>query len=194
MPQQRQFFLQAFLPISHRRLFRMQDIASLFMAMAMDSVESAISSRETSEYFMPSCPIARPSHTAMAGKTSGTPPARATPCFTASTTLSRFMCPGTMSFFELTMPISGRSISSSVRPRAFMSASLGAAEGPLVILSLRICFSTFSFSGRLSAHGRVGSLMVINLSSANCHFSIVYIFRHCEWHKKGKRKKISRML
>ncbi len=31
------------------------------------------------------------------GKTTGTPPARATPSFTASTILSRFICPGTIS-------------------------------------------------------------------------------------------------
>ena len=67
----------------------------------------------------------------------------------------------------------------------------GGALGHLVTAHM---FLHFFFFGRLPAHGRVGSLTVINLSSANCHFSIVYIFRHCEWHKKGKHKKISRML
>ena len=92
--------------------------ASKAWAIAIASVLSAISSRLTREYFMPSCPIAIPSQTAIAGKTIGTPPARATPCLTASTILSRFICPGTMSFWELTIPMRGFWISSSVNPSA----------------------------------------------------------------------------
>ena len=46
---------------------------------------------------MPRWPMAMPSQTAMAGKTMGVPPAIATPSFTASTILSIFMCPGTIS-------------------------------------------------------------------------------------------------
>ena len=64
---------------------------SNWWAMAMASVESAIRSLVTREYFMPICPMAMPSQTAMAGNTMGVPPAMATPIFTASTTLSRFM-------------------------------------------------------------------------------------------------------
>ena len=40
---------------------------SNWWAMAMHSVESAIRSRVTREYFMPMWPMAMPSHTAMAG-------------------------------------------------------------------------------------------------------------------------------
>ena len=40
-------------------------------AMSMASVESAIRSRVTREYFMPTCPMAIPSHTAMAGNMIG---------------------------------------------------------------------------------------------------------------------------
>ncbi len=93
--------------------------ASKPWASAMASVESAMRSRVTSEYFMPTWPMAMPSHTAMAGNTMGVPPAMATPSFTASVILSRFMWPGTISLYELTMPTSGRSSSSSVRPRAW---------------------------------------------------------------------------
>ena len=71
--------------------------ASNWCARAMASVESAIRSLVTREYFMPICPMAIPSHTAMAGNTIGVPPAMATPCFTAFTILSRFICPGTIS-------------------------------------------------------------------------------------------------
>ena len=101
-------------------------------AVAIASTLSAMSSRETSEYFMPLWPIARPSQTAMAGKTMGTPPPRATPCFTASVILSRKTCPGTMSFCEETTPMSGRSISASQRPRALRSARWGAALMPFL--------------------------------------------------------------
>ena len=71
--------------------------ASKPWARAMASVESAIRSRVTREYFIPTWPMAMPSHTAMAGKTIGVPPAMATPSFTASTILSMFICPGTIS-------------------------------------------------------------------------------------------------
>ncbi len=66
-------------------------------ARAMHSVLSAISSLVTSEYFIPTWPMAIPSHTAMAGNITGVPPAMATPIFTASAILSRFICPGTIS-------------------------------------------------------------------------------------------------
>ena len=85
----------------------------------MASVESQMRSRVTSEYFMPTWPIAMPSQTAIAGKTTGMPPAMATPILTASTTLSMFMWPGTTSLKELTIPTRGRSISSSVQPSAW---------------------------------------------------------------------------
>ena len=88
-------------------------------ASTIASVESAIRSRVTSEYFMPRCPMAMPSHTAMAGNTIGVPPAMATPSFTASASLSRCMCPGTISLNELTTPMSGRDSSSRVRPSAW---------------------------------------------------------------------------
>ena len=63
----------------------------------MHSVESAIRSLVTREYFIPMWPIAIPSQTAIAGKTTGIPPAMATPSLTASVILSRFICPGTIS-------------------------------------------------------------------------------------------------
>ena len=60
-------------------------------------VESAMRSRVTREYFMPMWPMAMPSHTAMAGNSTGVPPAARTPALTASAILSRFMWPGTIS-------------------------------------------------------------------------------------------------
>ena len=83
-------------------------------ARAMVSTESAISSRLGSEYFMPVCPMAMPSHTPMAGTRTGVPPAMRTPSFTAWASLSRWEWPGTISLKALTTPMSGRSSSSSV--------------------------------------------------------------------------------
>jgi hypothetical protein len=45
------------------------------------STESAITSRETSEARMPSCPMAMPSDTAMVVNSMGTPSAARTPSF-----------------------------------------------------------------------------------------------------------------
>ncbi len=62
---------------------------SNWWALAMVSTLSAINSRLGSEYFMPSCPIAIPSHTPIAGTIIGVPPAIRTPALTASVILSR---------------------------------------------------------------------------------------------------------
>ena len=70
---------------------------SNWWAMTIASVESAMRSRLTSEYFIPTWPIAIPSHTAMAGNITGVPPAARTPAFTASAILSSPMWPGTIS-------------------------------------------------------------------------------------------------
>ena len=100
----------------------------------MASVESAMRSRVTREYFMPMWPMAMPSHTAMAGNIIGVPPAIRTPALTASAILSRFMWPGTISLWEQTMPIRGRSVSSLVKPRAANRLRLGARSTPWVTL------------------------------------------------------------
>ena len=49
--------------------------ASYPCANIISSIESAITSRETSEAFIPSCPIAIPSETAMVTNSRGVPPA-----------------------------------------------------------------------------------------------------------------------
>ena len=89
---------------------------------------------------MPTCPIAIPSHTAIAGNTTGTPPASATPSFTASTILSIFIWPGTISLNELTIPTIGFFISSDVKPRALNKLLAGACCIPALALSLIIFY------------------------------------------------------
>ena len=70
---------------------------SNWCALAIHSVESAIKSLVTREYFIPVCPMAIPSQTAIAGNSTGIPPASAIPIFTASAILSKLICPGTIS-------------------------------------------------------------------------------------------------
>ena len=53
------------------------------------SIESAITSREISEAFMPSVPIVMPSWIVTVLNSMGVPPASRTPCFTASATCRR---------------------------------------------------------------------------------------------------------
>ena len=65
--------------------------------------------------------MAIPSHTAIAGNSSGVPPAIATPILTACVILSRFVWPGTTSLYPFTIPITGLFISSAVSPNALRS-------------------------------------------------------------------------
>ena len=83
---------------------------------AMASMESQMSSRLASGYFMPSCPMAMPSQMPIAGNSTGVPPARMMPLLTACATRSRSRCPGISSFCALTTPMRGRSISSFTYP------------------------------------------------------------------------------
>ena len=76
-------------------------------AIATASIESAMSSRLASEYFMPVWPMAMPSQTPMAGNSIGVPPAAATPSLAACAISRRWMWPGMISLKELQMPISG---------------------------------------------------------------------------------------
>ena len=92
------------------------------------------------------CPIAIPSHTAIAGNITGVPPAIATPIFTACAILSRFMCPGTISLYEHTIPTKGLSISSIVMPSALNRDLCGACCIPTLTLSL---FIFFPFQARI---------------------------------------------
>ncbi len=71
--------------------FGMNTMPSKPWAMAIDSQLSAISSRDAREYFMPTWPIAMPSHTPMAGNSTGTPPARRMPSLTACAMLFRWL-------------------------------------------------------------------------------------------------------
>ena len=80
-------------------------------AIAMISTESAMSSLEMREYFIPSWPMARPSHTPIVENSIGVPPATLTPAFTAEAISFKCRWPGIISFAEFAIPIMGREIS-----------------------------------------------------------------------------------
>ena len=106
--------------------FGMHIRASKQCALAMVSTESAIISLEASEYFIPVCPIAIPSQTAMVLNSKGEPPAFFTDSLTILPTLPRWIWPGTMSQSLLAMPMKGFLMSLSLNPQAWRRPLCGA--------------------------------------------------------------------
>ena len=84
----------------------------------VSSTESAITSREASDDFMPSWPMAMPSVTVMVVNSRGVPRASLTPCLTAWACRLSAMLQGAASFQQVATPMKGRWISSSLRPMA----------------------------------------------------------------------------
>ena len=84
----------------------------------VSSTESAITSRDTSEAFMPWWPMAMPSVTVIVVNSRGVPSAALTPAFTACAWRERVMLQGAASFQQVATPTSGAWISSSVMPMA----------------------------------------------------------------------------
>ncbi len=82
------------------------------------STESAMTSRETSEDFMPAWPMAMPSVTVMVVNSRGVPPAARTPCLTICAWRESVMLHGAASFQVVATPTSGWATSSSVTPMA----------------------------------------------------------------------------
>ena len=80
----------------------------------MSSVESAITSLETNEDFIPSCPIAIPSVTVIVQNSLGVPPDDLTPFLTDCACLIKAMLQGAASFHVETTPTKGFATSFSV--------------------------------------------------------------------------------
>ena len=89
-------------------------IASNWYPRPTSSIESAITSRLTSEVFIPSVPIVIPSETATVLNSIGVPPAARTPSFTRSARRRRWKLHGIVSVHVLAMPMIGRARSSAV--------------------------------------------------------------------------------
>ncbi len=112
--------------------FEMQTSASAQCAFAMYSTLSAITSREGSEYSMPSWPIAIPSSTAMVFISFATPPAFSISRATSWPMSLRWTCPGTNSVNEFTTATIGLPKSSVFIPVARQSARAAAIRRPKV--------------------------------------------------------------
>ena len=93
--------------------------ASYEWPLIVSSTESAITSRDTSELFMPWWPIAMPSVTVMVVNSRGVPPASLTPRLTDWAWRDSAMLQGAASFQQVATPTKGCAISASVRPIAW---------------------------------------------------------------------------
>ena len=71
------------------------------------SMQSAMTSRLTSEYFMPSVPMAMPSEMVGVPKICGLPPASEMPCTAASASFCRPLLHGVMVLWPLATPTMG---------------------------------------------------------------------------------------
>jgi hypothetical protein len=94
--------------------------ASNWYARTVSSIESAITSRLTSDAFMPWVPIVTPSETATVLNSMGVPPAARTPSLTFSATARRWKLQGIASIQVLAIPIVGFERSASSNPMPFM--------------------------------------------------------------------------
>ena len=100
------------------------------------SIESAITSRDTSEQRMPSVPIDTPSETAMVLSSIGVPPAARIPRFTCWARSRWLRLHGMVSIHVVATPTMGLARSSSVNPVPFSIARAGARSGPSVMAAL----------------------------------------------------------
>ena len=110
---------------------------SWFIPPDTTSMESAMTSRETREYFMPSVPIEIPSLTVMVPKSWGMPPAARTAASARRARSSRPALQGVMVLKALAMPTIGLPKSASWKPTARSMARLGARWTPWVMAALR---------------------------------------------------------
>ena len=102
-------------------------------ARATSSIESAITSRLTSEPRMPSTPIVTPSETEIVLNSIGVPPASRMPCLTFCASARWLKLHGIVSIHVVATPMSGRARSSSVKPIALSIARAAARSGPSVM-------------------------------------------------------------
>src|SRR6476646_3635615 len=100
---------------------------------ATSSIESAITSRETSDARMPSVPMETPSEIAIVLNSSGVPPASRTPRFASCASSLWLRLHGIVSIHVVATPIRGLARSSSVSPTAFSIERAPARSGPSVI-------------------------------------------------------------
>src|SRR6476469_2579577 len=100
------------------------------------SIESAITSRLTSDARMPSVPIETPSDTDTVLNSIGVPPAARMPAFTRCASSRWLKLQGMVSIHVVETPMIGRARSSSVKPMPFSIARAAARSGPSVRAAL----------------------------------------------------------
>ena len=105
--------------------------ASNWLARATSSIESAMTSRLTSDIRMPSVPMVMPSDTETVLNSIGVAPAARTPSLTAAASRRRCRLQGPISIQVLAIPTRGFRRSSSVNPTALSMARAGARWLPL---------------------------------------------------------------
>src|SRR5260370_10658313 len=109
-------------------------------------MESAMTSRLTSDVRMPAAPIVIPSEMETVLNSIGVPPASLMPCLTQAANWRRWKLHGPISIQVFATPMMGRRKSSSVNPTAFSMARAGARLGPSVIaVLLRFILPTESY-------------------------------------------------
>ncbi len=120
------------------------------------SMESAITSRETSEAFIPSVPIETPSLTAMVLNSIGVPPAARMPALTCSASARWFQLQGMVSIHAWPTPMMGRSRSSRLKPMAWSIARAAARSGPWSITALLRMWSFWVMGRKNTGEGGRG--------------------------------------
>src|SRR5215210_2556086 len=121
------------------------------------SIESAITSRETSDARIPSVPIETPSETEIVLNSIGVPPARRMPCFTYRASARWLRLHGIVSIHVVETPTSGRARSASVKPVPFSIARAAARSTPSVSAALR------RLAGSLGPYGSADGMRLRDL-------------------------------
>ena len=104
--------------------------ASNMWPRATSSTESAMTSRLTSEVFMPSEPVVMASLMAMVLTSIGVPPAARMPVMTSCASSRWFQLHGMVPIQQCATPTCGRDRSASVKPTAFIIERATARSGP----------------------------------------------------------------
>src|SRR6266699_3411747 len=120
-----------------------QTAASKSCPRQTSSMESAITSRLTSDAFIPSVPMVSPSEMAIVLNSIGVPPAARIPSFTLAESRRRWKLHGMVSIQVLATPISGLARSSLVKPIALNMERAPDRARPSVMRRLR-CLGSIS--------------------------------------------------
>ena len=104
------------------------------------SIESAITSRLTSEHFIPSVPIDMPSEIVMVPNVCGIAPATRVACSARAVSIPSPALQGVMVLYALAIPTIGLLKSSSPKPTARNMARLGERCTPCVMTLLLMLF------------------------------------------------------